>query len=99
MHMRKIISIILCCLLALSAAGEVYAWGQGLQGQTANEKKVDTNIPHVIDSLKDSRVKMIAAGGSHSAVVDEQGRLFTVGEGDDWEVVRVRAERTAGERR
>ena len=86
-------------MLALSAAGEVYAWGQGLQGQTANEKKVDTNIPHVVDSLKDSRVKMIAAGGSHSAVVDEQGRLFTVGEGDDWEVVRVRAERTAGERR
>ena len=66
-------------MLALSASGEVYAWGQGLQGQTANEKKVDTNIPHMIDSLKDNRVKLIAAGGSHSAVVDDKGRLFTVG--------------------
>ena len=86
-------------MLALSAAGEVYAWGQGLQGQTANEKKVDTNIPHVIDALKESRVKMIAAGGSHSAVVDDKGRLFTVGEEEDWEVVRMWTERTAGERR
>ena len=58
--------------------GDVYAWGQGLQGQTANEKKVDTNIPHVIHSLKEYRIVDIAAGGSHSAVVDDKGRVMTV---------------------
>lgn len=56
----------------------MYTWGQGLQGQTANEKKVDTNIPHLIDSLKEYRIVGIAAGGSHSAVVDNKGHVFMV---------------------
>lgn len=67
-------------MLALASNGDVYAWGQGLQGQTANEKKVDTNIPHAIDALKGYGIKQIAAGGSHSAVVDDKGRVFMVGE-------------------
>ena len=66
-------------MLALASNGDVYAWGQGLQGQTANEKKVDTNIPHAIDALKGYGIKQIAAGGSHSAVVDDKGRVFMVG--------------------
>ena len=61
----------------------MYTWGQGLQGQTANEKKVDTNIPHMIDALKGCRIVKIAAGGSHSAVVDDKGRVFMVREEDD----------------
>ena len=65
-------------MLALSVTGEVYAWGQGLQGQTANERKVDTNIPHVIDTLRGYQITQIAAGGSHSAVLDDKGRVFTV---------------------
>ena len=65
-------------MLALASNGDVYAWGQGLQGQTANEKKVDTNIPHAIDALKGYRITQIAAGGSHSAVVDDKGRVFMV---------------------
>lgn len=66
-------------MLALSMNGDVYAWGQGLQGQTANERKVDTNIPHAIDSLKEYRIVDIAAGGSHSAVVDDKGHVLMVG--------------------
>ena len=46
--------------------------------QTANEKKVDTNIPRVIDALKGYRIIDIAAGGSHSAVVDDKGHVFMV---------------------
>lgn len=65
-------------MLALASNGDVYAWGQGLQGQTANEKKVDTNIPHAIDALKGYRITQIAAGGSHRAVVDDKGRVFMV---------------------
>ena len=65
--------------MELASNGDVYAWGQGLQGQTANEKKVDTNIPHAIDALKGYGIKQIAAGGSHSAVVDDKGRVFMVG--------------------
>ena len=60
----------------------MYTWGQGLQGQTANEKKVDTNIPHMIDALKGCHIVDIAAGGSHSAVVDDKGRVFMVGARD-----------------
>ena len=65
-------------MLALASNGDVYAWGQGLQGQTGNEKKVDTNIPQAIAALKGYDIKQIAAGGSHSAVVDGKGRVFMV---------------------
>ena len=58
----------------------MFAWGQGIQGQTANELKTDTNVPQKINSLKDFHITQIAAGGSHSAVVDDKGRVFTVGE-------------------
>ena len=64
-------------MLALASNGDVYAWGQGLQGQTGNEKKVDTNIPQAIAALKGYDIKQIAAGGSHS-VVDGKGRVFMV---------------------
>ena len=68
-------------MLALASNGDVYAWGQGLQGlhsQTENEKKVDTTIPQAIAALKGYDIKQIAAGGSHSAV-DGKGRVFMVG--------------------
>ena len=66
--------------------GDVYAWGQGLQGQTANERKVDTNIPHTIDSLREFRIVDTAAGGSHSAVLDDKGRIMTVGISEEIDV-------------
>ena len=75
-------------MLALASNGDVYAWGQGLQGQTANEKKVDTNIPHAIDALKGYGIKQIAAGGSHSAVVDDKGRVFMFGSGRNGQLGR-----------
>ncbi|KAK8807223.1 hypothetical protein WA158_003982 [Blastocystis sp. Blastoise] len=78
--MVKIVSGEYHCL-ALSNKNEVYAWGRGNNGQTCNAKCNDTNSPKAIEQLKDIKITQIAAGGGHSAVVDEHGTLYTFGRG------------------
>jgi len=66
--------------LALSTEGEIYSWGDGVNGSLGH---ADADgrwgaVPCRIQSL--SRIESIAAGpGLTSAAVDEVGRLFTWG--------------------
>jgi len=61
--------------LALSAAGEVYSWGNGFYGVLGYAD--GSAGPRRIDTL--ARVESVAAGVHTSAAVDDRGRLFTWG--------------------
>jgi len=64
--------------LALSREGEVYSWGDGIDGSLGHADGDDRAVPSRIESL--SRIECIAAGDNRtSAAVDEDGRLFTWG--------------------
>jgi len=64
--------------LALSAEGEVYSWGDGIDGSLGHADGGEKAVPCRIESL--SQIESIAAGsGLTSAAVDEVGRLFTWG--------------------
>jgi len=79
---RRIVSVVTSnthCY-ALSTEGQVYSWGEGSHGALGHGDEGSRGVPSRIESL--SRIERIATGPwtwSHSAAVDEAGRLFTWG--------------------
>jgi alpha-tubulin suppressor-like RCC1 family protein len=73
--------------LALTSAGELYAWGaRSLLGLGAAERwrlrlASAEHAPRLVRSLRGVRLRVAAAGSAHSAVTDEDGRVFVFGEG------------------
>ena len=68
--------------LALTDNGDVYSWGRGYEGQLGIRKSIETvSIPKYIDTLFRKRVVDIACGSRHSMAIDENGDLYTWGEG------------------
>mmetsp|Transcript_5530 Transcript_5530/g.23461 ORF Transcript_5530/g.23461 Transcript_5530/m.23461 type:complete len:413 (+) Transcript_5530:214-1452(+) len=70
--------------LALSDEGTVYGWGMDEYGQTGvssvrarNEPRAITRVPPHVKMVK------IDAGWNHSAMIDENGVLYTTGVGRD----------------
>ncbi|CAM1299303.1 HERC1 (predicted) [Pycnogonum litorale] len=69
--------------LALTAAGEIYSWGDGDYGKLGHGNGVTYKVPRLIHGpLQGKVVKSISAGFRHSACVTECGEVFTWGEGD-----------------
>jgi alpha-tubulin suppressor-like RCC1 family protein len=68
------------CKLAVSEAGQLFAWGRQLQpplpGSIAG-RKWQAPVPTIMEKLRNHRVCQVAAGRSHCAAVTEDGALFT----------------------
>ena len=71
--------------LVMTRLGDVFAWGNNDFGQcgASNTKEV-TYAPHSVnfDQYYRTTIKSISAGSYHSAFVDEIGRLFMCGRGE-----------------
>ncbi|XP_075226553.1 putative E3 ubiquitin-protein ligase HERC1 isoform X4 [Lycorma delicatula] len=69
--------------LALSEHGQVYSWGDGDYGKLGHGNGVTQKTPKLVgDPLSGKRVIWVNAGYRHSAVVTDEGELYTWGEGD-----------------
>ncbi|XP_076824506.1 E3 ubiquitin-protein ligase HERC2-like isoform X1 [Clavelina lepadiformis] len=68
-------------VLALSDEGDVYSWGEGVDGKLGHGNRVSIDHPRVIEALQGKLVVQIAAGGSHSAATTASGQLYTWGKG------------------
>ena len=67
-------------VLALTARGEVYSWGNNSYAQLGRAE--DALVPKKITrGFSDQTIAYIAAGSQHSAAVSESGVLFTWGRG------------------
>lgn len=51
--------------LSVSESGELYSWGQGIDGQLGNGSTLSTRVPSKVGGLKD--VVTVSAGVAHSA--------------------------------
>lgn len=69
--------------LALTDEGRVLSWGHGGHGQLGHSSLENQKIPAVIKALADQRVIYIACGGSTSAAVTDEGKLFMWGNTKD----------------
>ncbi len=70
--------------IALKADGTVWGWGANGCGQLANNTTVDANQP--IQIVTNTRVKQIATGRNHIALLTEDGKVYTAGENTDGEL-------------
>lgn len=69
--------------LALTDEGKVLSWGHGEHGQLGHSSVESKKAPAVIEALADERVVYIACGGSTSAAVTDDGKLYMWGNGQD----------------
>ncbi|CAB5135926.1 unnamed protein product [Rhizophagus irregularis] len=66
--------------LALTRDGEVFSWGSGRFGQLGHGEFTNSlEKPTSIEFFQGLRVKEIACGGFHSAVITDSGDLYTFG--------------------
>ena len=69
--------------MALTRSGRVWVWGSNKEGQLGLGGDVDNATqPRLLESLQDTVVVEVACGYYHSAVVTEDGQLYTFGEAD-----------------
>lgn len=70
--------------LALTADGQVFAWGYGYEGQLGNGVSTATNAPVAVNlnGLAGRKVIGIQAGSGFGAARTSDGRMYMWGEGD-----------------
>jgi len=61
----------------LTDMGEVYTWGEGKFGRLGHGAERNCHSPRLVESLLGKRPIQIACGGFHSAVVTEDGKMYT----------------------
>lgn len=51
----------------------MYTWGRGSHGALGHGDKMDREHPHLVTALAKRKVKLIAAGYSHSVAATDAG--------------------------
>lgn len=66
----------------LTDAGEVYSWGEGKFGRLGHGTERNCHAPRLVETLLGKRPIQVACGGFHTAVITEDGKMFTFGGGE-----------------
>ncbi|EAR99623.2 chromosome condensation regulator RCC1 repeat protein (macronuclear) [Tetrahymena thermophila SB210] len=90
-----------CHTTATSSDGKVYSWGSGYKGKLghqnswSHEDPADESRPRPIQYLQEKGIVIAKSisGGIHSAVLSQDGRLFTFGCGSDGRLGHIEAEK------
>ena len=69
--------------IAVTEVGVVYTWGSGKYGTLGHGDTRDRPSPTAVKSLSEHRVVSASAGYGHSAMVNEEGKLFVCGQGGE----------------
>ncbi|XP_047422955.1 E3 ISG15--protein ligase HERC5 isoform X2 [Sciurus carolinensis] len=67
--------------MALSMSGNVYSWGKNNFGQLGLGHTKNKAAPCLIETPDNRKVEFLACGGSHAALLTQDGLLFTFGAG------------------
>ena len=82
---QKCVSHISACgfhTAAVTDAGELYTWGEGKFGRLGHYHERNSHVPQLVESLLGKRPRQVSCGGFHTAVVTDDGLLFTFGGGE-----------------
>ena len=62
--------------------GELFTWGEGKFGRLGHNTERNCYVPQLVESMIGKKPRQVSCGGFHTAVVTEDGRLFTFGGGE-----------------
>jgi len=62
--------------------GQVFTWGEGKFGRLGHGNERNCHSPKLVEELIAKKPKQIACGGFHSAVVGDDGKMYTFGGGE-----------------
>ena len=70
--------------LAVSADGDLYTWGAGMNGKLGHGDEENVSVPQKIAYFSSAGIKVaiVDAGCEHSVAISTKGELFTWGHGD-----------------
>jgi len=71
-----------CYSLALTADGQIFAWGWNYRGQLGNNSLINSSVPVAVyqsGALAGKTVVAIAAGGEHGLALTADGQVFAWG--------------------
>jgi RCC1 and BTB domain-containing protein len=66
----------------LTEAGELYTWGEGKFGRLGHGAERNCHAPRLVETLIGKKPRQLSCGGFHTAVVTEDGHLYTFGGGE-----------------
>ncbi|GLE10036.1 hypothetical protein PINS_up022010 [Pythium insidiosum] len=69
-------------LAALTDSGRLYTFGFNCRGQLGHGTTTDVAVPKLVEALADRRVVDVACSYFHTAIVTEDGGLYTCGRND-----------------
>ncbi|POM78935.1 Regulator of chromosome condensation (RCC1)-like protein [Phytophthora palmivora] len=67
--------------LALSATGDVFSWGNGVDGQLGHGTAESEWVPRQLAFFKNLSISALSCGASHSMAVSKTGVVYTWGRG------------------
>lgn len=67
--------------MALSMSGNIYSWGKNDCGQLGLGHTEEKDSPSLIEALDGQKVEFLSCGGSHTALLTQDGMVFTFGAG------------------
>lgn len=66
----------------LTETGELFTWGEGKFGRLGHGTERNCHSPRLVEALLGKRPRQLSCGGFHTAVVTEDGKLYTFGGGE-----------------
>jgi RCC1 and BTB domain-containing protein len=66
----------------LTDVGELYTWGEGKFGRLGHGAERNCHAPRLVETLLGKKPRQVSCGGFHTAVVTEDGHLYTFGGGE-----------------
>lgn len=64
---------------AISQNGDLYTWGQGVNGQLGHGDRMDVHLPKLVRFLQGKKITMVSCSLYHSMGVTDNGQLYTWG--------------------
>ena len=66
----------------LTDNGELYTWGEGKFGRLGHSVERNCHSPRLVEALLGKGPRQVACGGFHTAVITDEGKMYTFGGGE-----------------
>lgn len=66
----------------VTESGDLWTWGEGKFGRLGHDSERNSHAPQLVQELRGKKPRQVSCGGFHTAVVTEDGHLYSFGGGE-----------------